>query len=203
MTDPNRLRITSNKIKKKYIHQKSKRILEKANKKADDWFKRAGYVDIDDLETIDYNNDTNVNELKDTNTNNIDNINLKKTLGAQRDTKKIVKKYRNIAKKKKKTYERPLATIKDDFAELETVDCNIDTNINDLNDIVHDPKKKKMLILLLRMSKKKAPLPFNINDVADTEIVDYNNDTNINDVSSDNSAQIAAKKTINKYKNLI
>ena len=102
MTDPNRLRITSNKIKKKYIHQKSKRILEKANKKADDWFKRAGYVDIDDLETIDYNNDTNVNELKDTNTNNIDNINLKKTSGAQRDTKKIVKKYRNIAKKKKK-----------------------------------------------------------------------------------------------------
>ena len=102
MTDPNRLRITSNKIKKKYIHQISKRILETANKKADDWFKRAGYVDIDDLETIDYNNDTNVNELKDTNTNNIDNINLKKTSGAQRDTKKIVKKYRNIAKKKKR-----------------------------------------------------------------------------------------------------
>ena len=75
--------------------------------------------------------------------------------------------------------------------------------MNDLNDIVHDPKKIKMLILLLRMSKKKAPLPFNINDVADTEIVDYNNDTNINDVSSDNSVQIAAKKTINKYKNLI
>ena len=46
-----------------------------------------------------------------------------------------------------------------------------------------------MLILLLRMSKKKAPLPFNINDVADAETVDYNNDTNINDVSSDNSAK--------------
>ena len=43
------------------------------------------------------------------------------------------------------------------------------------------------------MSKKKTPLPFNINDVADAETVDYNNGTNINDVSSDNSAQIAAK----------
>ena len=200
MTDPNRLRIASNKIKKKYIHQKSKRILEKASKKADDWFKRAGHVDIDDLETIDYHNDTSVNELKDTNTNDTDNINLKKTSGAQRDTKKIVKKYRNITKK---TVEKALATIKDDLAELETVDCNIDTNINDLDDIVHDPKKLKMLMLLLRMSKRKSPLPFNINDVADTETVDYKYDTNINDVSSDNSAQIAAKKTVNKYKNLI
>ena len=60
-----------------------------------------------------------------------------------------------------------------------------------------------MLILLLRMSKRKSPFPFNINDVADAETVDYKYDTNINDVSSDNSAQIAAKKTVNKYKNLI
>ena len=53
------------------------------------------------------------------------------------------------------------------------------------------------------MSKRKSPFPFNINDVADAETVDYKYDTNINDVSSDNSAQIAAKKTVNKYKNLI
>ena len=52
------------------------------------------------------------------------------------------------------------------------------------------------------MSKKNTSLPFNINDVADAETVDYSNDTNINDVSSDNSEQIAAKKTVNKYKNL-
>ena len=53
-----------------------------------------------------------------------------------------------------------------------------------------------MLILLLRMSKRKSPFPFNINDVADAETVDYKYDTNINDVSSDNSAQIAAKKLL-------
>ena len=55
------------------------------------WLKRVGYVDTDDLETIDYNNDTNVNGLKDKNTNNIDNINLKKTSGAQIAAKKLLK----------------------------------------------------------------------------------------------------------------
>ena len=68
--------IVPNKIKKKYIPQKSKGILKKANKEAAVWLRRAGYVDT---ETIDYNNNTNVTDLKDTNTNNIDNINLKKT----------------------------------------------------------------------------------------------------------------------------
>ena len=48
------------------------------------------------------------------------------------------------------------------------------------------------------MSKKKTPLPFNINDVADAETVDYNNETNINVVSSSKKAQIAAKKIANK-----
>ena len=50
------------------------------------------YVDTDDIETTDYNNDANVNDLEDTNTNNIDNINLKKTWGAQIVAKKIAKK---------------------------------------------------------------------------------------------------------------
>ena len=99
------------------------------------WLKRVGYVDTDDLETIDYNNDTNVNDFKDTNTNNIDNINLKKTS----PPKKLLKKYRNLARKK--PYQRPLAAIKYDFADLETVDYNIDTNVNDLNDVVNDPIK--------------------------------------------------------------
>ena len=50
------------------------------------------YVDTDDIETTDYNNDANVNDLEDTNTNNIDNINLKKTWGAQIVAKKFAKK---------------------------------------------------------------------------------------------------------------
>ena len=93
--------------------------------------KKGGYVDTDDLETIDYNN----NDLKDTNTNNIDHINLKKTS----PPKKLLKKYRNIARKK--PYRRPLAAIKYNFADLEIVDYNIDTNVNDLNDVVNNPKK--------------------------------------------------------------
>ena len=34
------------------------------------------------------------------------------------------------------------------------------------------------------ISRKKAPLPFNINDIADAETIDFSNDTNINDISS-------------------
>ena len=34
------------------------------------------------------------------------------------------------------------------------------------------------------ISRKKAPLPFNINDIADAETIDFNNDTNINYISS-------------------
>ena len=52
------------------------------------------------------------------------------------------------------------------------------------------------------LAKKKAALPFNISDVPDAEKIDYNKDTNINDVLSSKSAQIAAKKIINKCNNL-
>ena len=38
---------------------------------------------------------------------------------------------------------RPLATIKDNFPDLEKVDYNIDANINDLNDIVDIVVSKK------------------------------------------------------------
>ena len=34
------------------------------------------------------------------------------------------------------------------------------------------------------ISRKKAPLPFNVNDIADAETIDFSNDTNINDISS-------------------
>ena len=71
---------------------KTKRNIKKSKQKTADWLRRAGHVDTDDLETINYNNDTNINGLKDTNTNNIDNINLTKTSGAPIATKKIVKK---------------------------------------------------------------------------------------------------------------
>ena len=71
--------------------------------------KKAGYLVTDDLERIDSNNDTNINDLDDvekvnynnnTNVNDLDNLNLKKTSGAQIGAKKIVKKYRNMARRK-------------------------------------------------------------------------------------------------------
>ena len=95
---------------------KIKRYTEKkGNKKAADWLKRAGFLGTDDLETVDYNNDTSINDLDDAETINhnndtkvsdLDNINLKKTSVAQIAAEKIVKKYRNL--ERKKLYQRPL-----------------------------------------------------------------------------------------------
>ena len=84
----------------------------------------------------------------------LDNVNVKQTSGTQIAVKRIVKKYRNLARKP--PYQRPLATIRDDLADLETVDYNIDTNINYLNDIVDGLKKIKMLRLLLRKFHKNT-----------------------------------------------
>ena len=61
---------------------------------------------------------------------------------------------------------------------------------------------KKIKRKYKKLAKKKPPLPFNISDVADAETVDYNNGTNISDVSSNKSAQIAAKKIVKKCLNL-
>ena len=46
---------------------------KKTNKKAADWLKNPGYVDTDDLETIHYNNDTNIDDLDDVETVNYNN----------------------------------------------------------------------------------------------------------------------------------
>ena len=56
--------------------------------------------------------------------------------------KKIIKRYRNLARKK--PYRRPPPhTETTEFDDLETIDYNNDTSISDLNDIVSSPKKGK------------------------------------------------------------
>ena len=79
--------------------QKSRGIL----KKAPGWLKKTGFLCTDDLETIDYNNDTIINDLDDVeiincnndkNINDLNNVNLKKTLRAQMAAKNIVKNIR-------------------------------------------------------------------------------------------------------------
>ena len=115
--------LASGRIKKKYFRRKSKGVLKKSNKKAAAWLRKAGYLDTDDLETVDYNNDDNIADLDDiatvdySNDNNLDDvatvdynnnnnlkdlddIGLKKTSGKQIAAKKIVKKYKKIVRKK-------------------------------------------------------------------------------------------------------
>ena len=71
--------MASSRIKKKYFRQKSRGVLKKSNKKAAAWLRKAGYLDIDDLETVDFNNDNNIADLEDVatvdyNDNNLDDV---------------------------------------------------------------------------------------------------------------------------------
>ena len=62
-------------------------------------------------------------------------INLTKTSGTQLAAKKILKKYRNLARRK--SYQRPSASaVTTKFDDLETVDYNNNTSISDLKDIL-------------------------------------------------------------------
>ena len=108
----------------------AKKILQKYKKIAQN-IKNKGKetTEFDDLETLDYNNDTTVSDL----------VSLKKPRGTQLAAKKIIKKYRNLARKN--PYQRPPPrTETTEFDDLETIDYNIDTSIDDLNDIVSNSK---------------------------------------------------------------
>ena len=172
----------------------------------------ARFLGTGDLETIDYNNDTNITDLDDvetinyndnTNINDLDIVNVKKTSGAQLVAKTIVKKCRNQVKKK--PYQRPPQNTFDDLADLEAIGYNNPTCISDLNDIAARSKKnsgtqvaaKNIIKNYRNLAKKKAQK--NQTDLADAETIDYNKDTNVSDLNEPlskktSSAQIAAKK---------
>lgn len=61
------------KIKKIYLRQKSRPQLKKVNKKVANWLRKAGCLETDDSQTVDYNNDTNITDLDDVETINYSN----------------------------------------------------------------------------------------------------------------------------------
>ena len=79
--------------------------------------------DVADTETVNCNNDTNINDVS---SNKI----------AQIAAQKIVKKHRNFARKK--PYQRPPSNTFDDLSDLETIGNNNDTSIHDLNALLLD-----------------------------------------------------------------
>ena len=44
--------------------------MKKANKKATEWLKKAGYLETDNLETVDYNNDISLDDVQTVDYNN-------------------------------------------------------------------------------------------------------------------------------------
>ena len=79
---PNSVRLASNRVIKKYRKQRQKGSLKKKKKSAE-WLKKAVFLALDDLETIDFNNDTQITDLTD-----IDKMDLKHTSATQQAAKK-------------------------------------------------------------------------------------------------------------------
>ena len=65
----NYLESASARIKRKYQLQKQRKEFKK-NKKAAKYLKKAGYLDVDDTETVDYSNDTNLDNVATVDYNN-------------------------------------------------------------------------------------------------------------------------------------
>lgn len=64
-TNANQVRLAADRIKKKYRKQKPTGVLRQKKKtNPADWLKRAGYLDTDDLQTVNYNHGTNVADLQ-------------------------------------------------------------------------------------------------------------------------------------------
>ena len=92
VANPNRIRLASNRILKKYQKQKQIGNLKKTNKKARKWLKKAVFletdnynndVSINDLETVDFNSDIQMSDVND--------IGIKETSATQQTAKKIIK----------------------------------------------------------------------------------------------------------------
>ena len=96
-------------FKKKYQRQRqTKGRLKKANKKAAEWLKNAGYLETDDLEMVDYNNDICLDDIQNVNYNNdtqFDELDsdpeqiAPKNISTQKTAKRIMEKYRNLKRK--------------------------------------------------------------------------------------------------------
>ena len=100
ISNPNSVCLASNRIIKKYRKERQKGSLEKTNKKSTKWLKKAGFLQIDDLEIIDYNN-VSLDNLETIDLNNntqmtyltdAHKIDLKNTSATQQAAKKIIKK---------------------------------------------------------------------------------------------------------------
>ena len=82
--------------------------MKKANKKTTEWLKEVGYLETDDLETVDYNNDVSLDDVQTVDYNNdtqLDELDsepeqiVPKNISIQKTAKEIIKKYRNIKRK--------------------------------------------------------------------------------------------------------
>ena len=99
-----RIEMTASRIKKKKIKGRDKKEACKKNKKQIRNLlngKKAGFLETDDLKTIDYNNDVNLDDVATVDYNNnthpndlnkeVDRVDLKNTLATQKTTKEYFK----------------------------------------------------------------------------------------------------------------
>ena len=92
ITNPNSVCLSSNRIIKEYRKQRQKGSLKKKKKKSAEWLKKAGFLGTDNLQAIDCNNGVTLDDIKTRDFNNdtqmidltdSDKIDLKKTTATQ------------------------------------------------------------------------------------------------------------------------
>ena len=104
----NLLEPATSRINRKHQQQKQRKELTKRNKKAAKYLKKAGYLDVYDAETVDYSNDTNLDDVATVDYSNdsklsdidedIQKVDLKKK-SATIVAKEILMKYKNLKRK--------------------------------------------------------------------------------------------------------
>ena len=110
--------------------------------------KQAGYQDTKDLEAIQYNyifnNSSNINIEKKTDTDIGENIDLKKTSSVQKAAKNVVKKYKML----QKPYSRPSPQ-----AAVDVTDDEVSENEDTINEL--DPIANLQPVEMLKLPLKR------------------------------------------------
>ena len=170
--------------------------MNKKNQVSADWLKRAGYLDTEGLDGIQYNYIANKQKTEPKVDAIGKTIDLNKTSGTQLEAKKTVKKYGNLTRKK--PYGRPptLATVaveneevrdkEDTLNDLDTIaELQPDRNVQTAAKRISEKYKK-----MRKMKEQRLPSPKTI------ELPPEENEM----VDSVSVATVSVKRTANKIK---
>ena len=145
------------------------------------------FNDFTGFETVEYNNDTSISDLNDTASGPKNNKN------AQIAPKKIVQRYKKLAKNK-----APVPFNISDVADAKTIDYNKDTNINEVLSSKSVQAAAKKIINKYDNLRRKRKSTLDISKLDGIPSSKKNKGTSLN--NRNKNAQIGDKKVLEKNK---